>query len=326
MRLSDTFDFALADYGTLMKDAELLVEEARSGAKKKGQIIHQFLKDFYDQQMTHSEQLKHDVSISGIGYDIKKLFEDEILSSDIKKAETLLEQYYFDYAQPIQQFKQLMKDHAAFDHACYKDFIGKRASKQDLRYYLIQETCLDPKFDDLLALMKIGLKGKIKMEIAHNYWDEMGNGNLEEVHTHLFDASLKDLGVSAEDIDKEVSYESIRSGNFSSALCLNRDYVYKAIGYFGVTEYLAPRRFKHVIEAWKRESLPPAGILYHDLHIVVDVGHANGWFNNVIEPLCKLSQEFANEIFIGAAIRLNTSAEYLDSLQSKLDKKSHCWE
>ena len=133
--------------------------------------------------MTHVDIAKPRMNISGVGHDIKRLFEDEILSAEIKKAEALLDHYRFDFSQPASQFKQLIKDHAAFDHPFYSSFIHKKASKEDLRYYLIQETCLDPKFDDLLALMQIGLKGKVKMEIAHNYWDEMGNGNLEEVHT-----------------------------------------------------------------------------------------------------------------------------------------------
>lgn len=241
-----------------------------------------------------------------------------MLSVEIKKSENLLERHNYNSKSPVNDFKNLAKEHQAFDHPFYSDFIQNKATKKDLRYYLIQETCLDPKFDDLLSLMQVGLKGAVKMEIAYNYWDEMGNGNLEEVHTYLFDRALRALDVTDEDISNEICFESIRSGNLSSALCLNRKHIYKAIGYFGVTEYLAPRRFKHVIEAWKRNSLPPAGIIYHDLHVVVDVGHTNGWLNNVIKPLCQQSNAIANEIFIGAAIRLNTSADYLDSLQETL--------
>ena len=35
------------------------------------------------------------------------------------------------------------------------------------------------------------------MEIAQNYWDKMGNGNFEEMHTYLFGMAVKELGVTS---------------------------------------------------------------------------------------------------------------------------------
>ena len=35
------------------------------------------------------------------------------------------------------------------------------------------------------------------MEIATNFWDEMGNGNFAEVHTHLFNNIFKVFDISA---------------------------------------------------------------------------------------------------------------------------------
>ncbi len=94
-------------------------------------------------------------------------------------------------------------------------------------------------------------------------------------------------------------------------MCLKRRHFYKAIGYFGVTEYMGPHRFKYVVDAWRRNRLPPAGIIYHDLHIGVDAGHALGWMHNVIAPLVDADPAAAAELARGELYRLNSSARYL---------------
>ena len=71
------------------------------------------------------------------------------------------------------------------------------------------------------------------------------------------------------------------------------------------------------VESLKEIALQPHTIAKRK----AEIEHANGWFNNVIAPLCEQSEHIANEIFVGAAIRLNTSAEYLDSLQNKLNRE-----
>ncbi|AMG30760.1 iron-containing redox enzyme family protein [Grimontia hollisae] len=168
-------------------------------------------------------------------------------------------------------------------------------------------------FDDCLALMQLGTAGVIKMEIAHNYWDEMGNGKSEEVHTTLFKHVLDELEVTPEYIQQTLSTLSKSSGNLSSGLCFDREQFYKAIGYFGVSEYLAPSRFKHILKGFKRLGLSDKSSIYHDLHVSVDARHSQGWFYNVLAPLANNNQAAATEMARGAIYRLNNSARYLDA-------------
>ncbi len=88
-----------------------------------------------------------------------------------------------------------------------------------------------------------------------------------------------------------------------------------------MTEYLAPRRFKHVVKAWKRNGLPEAGIVYHDLHIGIDTVHAKAWLNKVIAPLIDRDPRLGEEIALGAFIRMNSSQRYLDQLLEVFDTK-----
>ncbi len=153
-----------------------------------------------------------------------------------------------------------------------------------MRFLLAQETSLDPRFDDILALIQLGTAGSEKIEIAGNYWDEMGNGEATNMHGALFAKALEALDVDDRYISDSLLLEAKLCGNLSAALTLSRRHYFKAIGYFGVTEYLAPRRFRSLIAAWRRLELPAEGIRYHDLHVEVDAGHAIGWFKNIIEP------------------------------------------
>ncbi len=64
-------------------------------------------------------------------------------------------------------------------------WVGEQASLDEMRRFLAIEGGPDGGFDDLVALCQVGLSGAPKMELARNYWDEMGNGNPAEVHTDL---------------------------------------------------------------------------------------------------------------------------------------------
>ena len=221
----------------------------------------------------------------------------------------------------VKWLKKIISEHTSSVHPLYNNFIADQANEKHLALYLAQETNLDPRFDDILALLQIGLDVAPKLVLANNYYDEMGNGNSRQVHSHMFKEALKSVGVDEKFLKENMLLEAKISGNLSAALALSRRHYFKAVGYFGVTEYLAPRRFKHVVNAWRRNGLPEIGIAYHNLHITIDAIHANDWFNNVVVPAVDKNSDAGREIAIGALVRLNSSEHYLDALLQKLSPK-----
>ncbi|MCX4542445.1 iron-containing redox enzyme family protein [Streptomyces sp. NBC_01565] len=218
----------------------------------------------------------------------------------------------------VRWLKTVVSEHPAGWHPLYHRHLAESGSREDLRLLLAQETSLDPRFDDILAFMQIGRQGAEKLEIAANYWDEMGNGDPARVHSALFGQALDAVGADPSYIRDSFLLEAGISGNVSACLALSRRHYHKAVGYFGVTEYLAPRRFRCVVDAWRRHGLDEVGIVYHDLHIGVDAQHAAGWFKNVVHPLLRADPRAGREIALGAMIRLNTSADYLDALLGRM--------
>jgi hypothetical protein len=181
-----------------------------------------------------------------------------------------------------------------------------------LKYFLQQESTIDARFDDFLALLQTGSDGGVKMEIASNYWDEMGNGDLDKMHTAMFVRTLESLGLQPGDGDLAV--EALACGNLALLLSLRRKHFYKAIGYFAATEFLTPSRFTHVLSAWRRHGLPPDAAEYHTAHISIDARHAYNWLANVISPVVDRIPNAGEDIARGTWYRLNTSQRYLDML------------
>jgi pyrroloquinoline quinone (PQQ) biosynthesis protein C len=263
---------------------------------------------------------------SGLGevlYDLRGILEQYMMRFEESFIDgSLVQSAPADPAEYTRWLVQVISKHRAANHPLYTKYLRHQASREQLRYYFIQETTLDPRFDDILALLQVGTTGETKREIAANYWDEMGNGDEKMVHTRLFSQSLKGLEILPEDIREHLSLEALESGNLSACLSLHRSHFALAVGYFGVTEYLAPRRFKDVIAAWERLGLVKGGVDYHELHISVDARHGAGWLKNVVKELVTKDPGMAEDITRGALLRLNSSERYLDALLERFTREN----
>ena len=51
------------------------------------------------------------------------------------------------------------------------------ATLEQVAYYICMEEMVDGSFDDLMAVVQLGMPIHCKMVAGENYWDEMGNGN-----------------------------------------------------------------------------------------------------------------------------------------------------
>ncbi|MFD5983162.1 iron-containing redox enzyme family protein [Streptomyces cyaneofuscatus] len=207
--------------------------------------------------------------------------------------------------------KKTAREHRVYKHPYYHEFIRNRATESDLRNYVMQESVVDGRFDDLLAMMQVGTAGAAKMEIASNFWDEMGNGDHAQVHTTLFNKIFEVFEIPDEELERSLTANSLLNGNLAVLLCRYRALYPEAVGYLGMTEWMAPDRFVQVVHAWERLGLPDVGIVYHRLHITIDSQHAQGWFHNVVLPAAE-SPRMRRAIARGILWRLNSSATYLD--------------
>lgn len=315
-RLSGDYLFRAA----LCDACRLLALRAYDGVDRSAlRELHDALALIYDRDFTGAAVGEVDHERQPISRDVAAQLERAVLDDQLRRIpEEDVTGYPHSGPEYVRWLKTMVGAHPAGWHPLYHEHLGEHGSREDLRLLLAQETNLDPRFDDILAALQIGRHGSEKMEVAGNYWDEMGNGDPGQVHTWLFAQALESIAVDSAYVRDTFLLEAGVSGNISACLALSRRHYFKAVGYFGVTEYLAPRRFRCVVDAWRRLGLDEIGVVYHDLHIGVDAGHAAGWFKNVVGPLVEGDPRIGREIALGARIRLNTSQEYLDALLARM--------
>ena len=185
-------------------------------------------------------------------------------------------------------------------------WLAEHASLDELRWYLTQEIAGEAGFDDLVALTQVKLPPRAKMELARNYWDEMGRGNMAGMHGPMLDALADRLGIRAE-IATTVP-ESLALANAMVAFATSRRYVWQSVGALGVIELTAPARSAAVAAGLRRLGYGDKDRRYFDLHAVLDVKHSAAWNAEALHPIVSEFPEAARHLAEGALLRLDCGA------------------
>ena len=185
-------------------------------------------------------------------------------------------------------------------------WLRARASLAQMRWFLEQEVAGEAGFDDLVALTQVKFPVQPKLELARNYWDEMGRGRERAMHGPLLGVLARELGVDGD--AGRVVWEANALANLLVALAANRRYAYHAVGALGVIEMTAPTRVAHVDAGLARLGVAPNARRYFSLHAVVDLRHSAAWNAEVIRPLVAAEPRAARAIAEGALLRLEAGA------------------
>jgi hypothetical protein len=181
-------------------------------------------------------------------------------------------------------------------------WLAEDADADQMNWFLTQEAAGEAGFDDLVALAQVKLPVEPKLELARNYWDEMGRGNAQGMHGPLLDSAVRALGLTP--MIEDTVWESLALANTMTAFSTTRRYAWHAVGALGVVELTAPTRVALVGLGLKRLDHPPAVRKYFDLHAVLDVKHAEDWIANCLRPLVAQTPQVAPYLAEGALMRL----------------------
>jgi hypothetical protein len=181
-------------------------------------------------------------------------------------------------------------------------WLARYASDQDMKWFLTQEAAGEAGFDDLVALTQVKLPDEAKLELARNYWDEMGRGAAGGMHGPMLSRAVAALNLTPT-ID-ETLWPSLALANTMTAFATVRRYAWHSVGALGVVELTAPGRVSKVGEGLKRLGYPPVVRKYFELHAVLDVKHSEDWNQNALLPLAREAPESLPFIAEGALMRL----------------------
>ena len=219
-----------------------------------------------------------------------------------------------DISDPIGAMRSL----AARDRlpAVYK-WLARSASRDEVVTFLALEGGPDAGFDDLVASCQVGLQGSAKMELATNYWDEMGNGDPDAVHTTLHDQLVEAIGMPHIPLaDQPVS--ALARAAFGGLLATNRWLQPEMLGALGLIELQAGPRCRLVLQALQRCGAPEAAYPFYEVHAEVDPRHGKDWLDKAITPTVNDRPEWGARIVRGALWRSAVNGAFLADITTQL--------
>jgi hypothetical protein len=200
---------------------------------------------------------------------------------------------------------EALRDAGPGQHDALFPWLEHEASLAELRWFLRQEIAGEAGFDDLVALTQLRMPDRAKLELARNFWDEMGRGHAGGMHGPML-ARLADA--LALDRAQEPVAEAIALGNLLAGLAFNRHYAFHAVGALGVIELTAPDRTRAVNLGLKRLGIAAHDRQYYALHATLDIAHSRAWNDECIVPLVREEPRRATAIAEGALMRLTAGA------------------
>jgi pyrroloquinoline quinone (PQQ) biosynthesis protein C len=196
------------------------------------------------------------------------------------------------------------------------EWIEHEASLDQLKWYLTQEAAGEAGFDDLVALTQVRIPDQAKLELARNYWDEMGRGNPKGMHGPMLHFVVETLGLEPS-IETTV-WESLALANGMTAMATNRRYAWHSVGALGAIELTAPARSAATGRGMRRLGLDAPTRRYFDLHAVLDVKHSEEWNKEAILPLVAEDPRRATAMAEGALMRLTAGKRCFERYRQEL--------
>ncbi len=195
-------------------------------------------------------------------------------------------------------------------------WLATEAQREPFHWFLTQEFAGEAGFDDLVALTQVKLPTQAKLELARNYWDEMGRGREDAMHGPM----LSQLATALElrPTDEDTVWEAHALANLLVALAANRRYTYQSIGALGVVELTAPGRAACVNAGLQRLGFGMPVRRYYAVHATLDVKHSEAWNREVLRPLVEADPRVARPIAEGALMRLNAGARCFERYRREL--------
>jgi hypothetical protein len=195
-------------------------------------------------------------------------------------------------------------------------WLAEEATREALTWFFEQEAAGEAGFDDLVALTQVKLPIRPKLELARNYWDEMGRGQAAGMHGPMLDALVKTMQVSP--LIETTVWESLALANAMTAMATRRRYAWHSVGALGVIELTAPGRSAQVARGLRRIGLSQKERRYFDLHAVLDVKHSADWNREALRPAVEDDPRRATAIAEGALIRLRCGSRCFERYREHL--------
>jgi hypothetical protein len=187
-------------------------------------------------------------------------------------------------------------------------WLAERATHSEMSWFLAQELAGGDGLEDLLALVQVKQPWRAKIEMARNYWDEMGQGNATATGARLLEQLGYDLHMDSTQLP---AWESLARSNLMLGLATNRRYAFQALGALAILEMTTATPSAHLNAGLRRLGFSGASCGYFEAREKLSPLRSHAWNQGVILPLVAQDSRSASAIAEGALMRLVADARCL---------------
>ena len=221
-------------------------------------------------------------------------------------------------ADDVDRVVKAMRAVAARDRlpAAYR-WLAKEASWDELVQFLAVEGGPDGGFDDLVAVCQLGLSGSAKLELGKNYWDEMGQGDADGVHTLMHQRMAAAIGMPHVP-RAQLPVEALERAALGGLMATSRWLQPEMVGALGLLELQAGPRCRLVLQAFDRLEAPQGAYPFYVEHAEVDPVHGKDWMDKAVVPIVAERPGWGPRIVKGAWWRSTVNLRFFEAVREHL--------
>lgn len=179
--------------------------------------------------------------------------------------------------------------------------LAERGTLDQMREYVTHRSIYHLKEADPQLLVLSRLDGRAKAGLMTVQHDEYGAGRAEEMHSELFAAMMRELGLCdhyGHHVDA-VSAAALAEVNLMSLCGLRRELRGAAVGQFAVIELTSSPGSGRLVRAARRLGCGPTTERYYAEHVEADAVHEQVLRRDVIAPLVQAEPRLAGDLVLG---------------------------
>lgn len=146
-------------------------------------------------------------------------------------------------------------------------------------------------------------------EIAQNFYDEMGEGDLTRAHPILFLRNFDPIGMPDVIDPVPESLDLLNSKIYCAFHCANTAI---GLGGFGFLELTMPKQMELILAGLEKSGFESRELEFWQVHISLDAIHGDSWFDSMSQ-IVKTPEEARNALF-GGLLLLDARASVYDAV------------
>ncbi len=240
---------------------------------------------------------EHDLTLAAIRLELESAFE-----AQLARVAPLPDSPPANLHDTTAWLTELALTRPLFDGPSMGAFYRERATLAQLREVVAQRSLFFLKEPDPWTMVVPSLRGRAKAGLIDLILDEYGWGRYDQMHSTVYSTLMEKLGLRT-DYDhyfEQTSWQLLAGLNYQSMLARHRRLCRRMYGYIYLVEADSPASMRNYLAAYARAEIDdPDVLLFYQLHIDADEGHADVALNEVVLPVIESEPEAVAEVARG---------------------------